>query len=486
MASVSKSVAFSSIATFGSLAISLALVVAVSRILPPAVIGSYVVAFSLIMLIEPVRELQLKSYVVLQPVIDRDAMGPVRFVSFLLSGLALAAAAVAAAIVYRSFRTEAVGNCLVLMACGFLFKAWTSPAQGILQSERRFRALAVVTLAAALAKAVITLVLVFRGWGAEALAIGQLTEFILEMSVVGLVNREIRWAPARAAGARDILRFCSQFGGAQLAGQMSAALDGVLIGAFQGLAPAAIYNRGNRIIRIFRSGIEGAILPIALTEFAAAEGDRNRLREKYLVALGALTGLSWPALAAAIVLAGPLILGLFGPNWGEAVHLAQILAVGAIIHAASALSQQVHVSVGEAKLLLKRESYLSALRIALLVITATISVEAVAYGFVAMLAMSFVVNQGLLRRSFAITAGDFLRATWKSAAVALIVGGAAWAALQWRPSQMGDALALMVFGSLSAAVWAIGLFALRHALYAEVVRIVGRRLAQRTIRAEEL
>ncbi len=476
MASVRKSVALSSIATFGNLAISLGLVIFVSRMLPPAVVGSYVVAFSIILLIEPVRDLQLRSYIVLRPEIDRAAMKPVYFFSMAASALALAAGSIAAAIVYRSFESDAVGNCLMLMSCGFAFKAFSTPAQGLLQRERRFRALAAITLGSGLVKAAVTLTLVYRGWAAESLAIGQLVEYALETLAVGLIARDLRWVRPRSQGAGSILRFCAQFGGAQLASQVSAALDGVLIGSFHGLAAAALYNRGNRIIRTFRSGIEGAILPIALTEFAAMREDRTRLREQYLRAVGALTGISWPVLMASLVLAGPLILGLFGPRWGGAVYLAQILAVGAIIHAASALSQQIHVSAGEARLLLKREVYLSAFRIVILLITVQISTVAVAYGFVVMLAVSFVVSQTLLRKSFGITLTDFVRATWKSAAVAIAVGIVGRVALLGRPAGMGDALALLVFGSVCAAVWALALLMVRHPLFDEFMHVAGPRL----------
>ena len=472
MTSVKKSLVLSSVSTFGNLAISLGLVIVVSRLLPPAIVGSYVVAFSIILLLEPIRELQLQSYIVLQPAIDRAIVGRVQFLSLVLSLLAILAAGIAALIVYRSFAFATVGNCLLIMAGGFLFKAWATPAQGLLQRARNFRALALVTLGTGLAKVAITLALVFRGWGAEALAIGQFAEYALQSTALAAVERDLRWVRPRTDGTREILRFCSQFGGAQLAGQFSAALDGVLIGSFQGVAAAALYNRGNRIIRTFRSGIESAVLPIALTEFSAAREDRSLLREKYLLAVGALTGLSWPMLVAAIVLAGPLVLGLFGPEWGEAVYLAQILSIGAIIHAASALSQQLHGSAGEAALLLKRETYLSAFRIFLLMVTARISTAAVAYGFVLMLAVSFVVNQGLLRRSFGITAADFVRATWKSAIVSGAVGLAGGFALRWRAATMSDELALLVFGALCAGVWALGLFLVRHLLAEEVTRLV--------------
>ena len=480
MTSVKKSLVLSSVSPFGNLAISLGLVIIVSHLLPPVIVGSYIVAFSIILLIEPIRELQLRSFIVLQPEIDRDMMGRVHFLSLALSILAFLAAGIAAAIVYRSFSSAAVGNCLLIMAGGFLLKAWATPAEGLLQRARNFRALAIVTLGTGLAKLAITLLLVFQGWGAEALAIGQFAEYALQPLALAAVGRELRWARPRSDGTPEILRFCSQFGGAQLAGQVSAALDGVLIGSFQGVAAAALFNRAARITKTFRSGIEGAVLPIALTEFAASRGDRTLLRERYLLAVGALTGLSWPMLAGAIVLAGPLVLGLFGPQWNQAVHLAQILAVGAIIHAASALSQQVHVAAGEAALLLKREAYLSAFRIVLLVVTARISTAAVAYGFVLMLAVSFVVNQGLLRRSFGLTTADFCRATWKSALVSVAVGLAGAFALMWRPVAMSDELALLVFGSLCALVWTAGLFVVRHPLFDEVARVLSnkRRLAR--------
>ncbi|WP_427966484.1 oligosaccharide flippase family protein [Altererythrobacter sp.] len=474
MARVGKSVIQSSLANFGSLAISLALVVVVSRILPPDVIGAYVMAFAVLMLIEPLRDLQLKSYLLMQDRIDAEVLGPARFVA-LANTLAAVVACLLLALVLRSaYDSPAVGNCLAIMGLGLLARPWAQTAEAVLAKAYRYGAIAQVKLGAVLLKVAVTLGLIARGYGAEALAWGAFAEFACELASLGMIGRDLRFVMPSRRGSAEVFRFCSQFGGAQLFGGLGGTIEPLMIGTFQGLAWTAFFNRANRLVRTLRSGIEQAIHPIVLTGFAGANGDRVAMRRDYLRTIALMTGVVWPALACFAVLADPVILGLFGPQWGKSILLGQILALGGIVHAATALSQQLHAAAGEARLVFRREAGLTLLRFVILGLTVTISTTAVALGLLAMLVVSFFVNQHLLQRSFGMTYGAFARAVWKSAAAALLVALAAHLALGALSGGMSRLAMLGALVPVAGVVWLAALALLRHPLLHEMRQLVAR------------
>lgn len=470
MPAVKKSVALSVFSTFGSLAISLALVIIVSRYLPPAVIGSYILAFAVITFIEPIRELQLPSYVIRCDTVDREVLRPVAWVGLMTSLAALGVSLVGSLAFYLTYDTPAVATCLLIMAAGFILRPLTVTPMSLLARDMRYDAIAKVKLGGAAIKTAVTLVLLFGvGLEAEALAFGILAEIAFELIALPMISRELRWIVPSWRNSGEVFRFCLEFSGAQLANRTSVSLAQILIGSWQGLAVVAFYNRGKSLVSIFRSGVERAILPIALSEFSRSKTDRAGVKTAYFSAIGALTGLSWPSLICLAVLARPLILTLFGPNWEPSILISQVLTLNAIVFAATALSQQAHAALGQTRILLKRETFMAVPRLTVLFLTAPIGAEAVAWGLLAVGCLQFVVNQRLLSRSLDFRFGEFLGAVWKSAAVAVVAGAVAFVSMTYLPLVDQPWQQLLLHGGVAGIAWLAAMVAVRHPLLGHAV-----------------
>jgi O-antigen/teichoic acid export membrane protein len=252
----------------------------------------------------------------------------------------------------------------------------------------------------------------------------------------------------------------------------------MLLGAWQGLAATALFNRGNTLVRFFRSGVENAIQPIALSEFTRNRDDPVALKNAYFTAVGLLTGISWPALACFIILSRPMILTLFGPRWVGATELAQILSVGAMIFAATALAHQLHGAVKQTRLLLYRESAMQLPRIAILFATAPISSEAVAWGLVAVIFLASIVTQKVLQNAITFRTLEFFKALHKSALVTIGTALATLAAIEINEYPLRPWQEFFGFGAVAAVAWVCCLWATRHPLYVEAVGLLRRRAAR--------
>lgn len=468
MARVGRSVVQSAFANFASIGVAIALVIIVSRLLPPDVVGVFVMAFAVVFFIDQLREFQLPSWVARLPELNAAAMGPVRSMALATTALAMLASLAAAAVFHFAFREGEVATCIAIMTVGFALRPWSQPAMALLARDMRYGAIAGVKLAASATRLVVTLGLIlYASMGAEALAWGVVAEFTLEAVSIAFIRAEFRFSAPARTGLRDIIRFCSQYTLATTLIQVAVALAPLLIGGYQGLAMAALYNRGTAVTRLLRSGVERAVLLIAMTQFAKVGTDLARLRATYGSGLGMLTSVSWPALAVFVILAEPVVLILFGKEWAGTVPLAQVLGLAAIVQGATALSHQVHASLGNTARIMRRESIDQTLYILVVVATAPISALAVVYGMLAMSFVSFALHFTLLRREIALGPADYLAFVWRSVFVTStsIAGLSAALILLDRTPETFIELGLAVFAAASG--WTAGALLVRSPLIGE-------------------
>lgn len=476
MGSTRKSVAYSTLANFGSQALTLVLLIFSARWLHPAEIGAFAVAFSVILLLEPLREFQLVAYVIQSPAVDRMQMRRVQFVGMVVSLVGLLVCAVAVVAMRAGFDKAEVGNLLLIMSATFLIKPIAQPATAVLSREMRFGAIAAIKIVGVLLKVGLTIGLFLAGLRAEALAIGYIAEIACELAAVALVPGEYRLPLPMVSGSRAIWSFCSRASGAQLMNRLSTSAVDLLVGSYLGLIAAGFFNRANSLVRAFRSGLESAIFPIAISVFARANrADKSETRLAYLGAITLLTGISWSALGLFVVLANPLVHAAYGSRWEAIIPVSQVLALSGMVYAATALSQTLLASVGAVDALLKRETFIQIPRLAILFVTTQFDIMTVAWGTVASMVVALVVNQGLIGALTGMSYRNLGAALYKSAALAILTCTAAGLSLL-ALEQVTASPILLLAGSVPVAgiAWLVGIFALQHPLRDELRKIAGR------------
>lgn len=420
-AKVGRSVVQSTAANFASIAVSVALVVIVSRLLPPETVGSFVMAFAVVFFIDQLREFQLPSYIMKLDRLDAVAMGSIRAVAMLTSALAVIGVVAAASFFRIISGEELVANCLAIMALGFVLRPWSQPALAILGRDLRYGVIASVKFAAAAVRLSVTLYLIVScEMGAEALAWGVVAEYTVEAVGIAFIAPDQRFSSPSRDGINEVFAFCSRFTVATTLIQMSVAAAPLLIGGYHGFAMAALYNRATAVTRLLRSGVERAVLLIAVREFSRDRGDLARLKQRYLAGLGMLTSVSWPALACFAFLSEPIVLLLFGTEWAGTAPLASVLAVAGIVFAAGALSQQVHAALDRPDTILKREAVIQTVQIAMLVSVAPLGAMAVVLGMLAMSVVTLGFQLVLLRQEIALGVGEYWRAIGRSVVLCLV------------------------------------------------------------------
>lgn len=471
--SISKSVG----TTIVVQAVSLALVIIVSRLLPPADIGAYVLAFAIATVLEPLRELQVRSYILVADEISPAALAPVRMLALVATAGTTILSLGIAWVLWASYVDPAAGNCMAILTLATIFRPFSQPAQAILQRGMRYGAIAGTRVGGTILGAILSLAMVYSGFGIESLAWGVVLQYAFEATAIAMVRPELRFGPISRHGMRKVFTFCAQLSGVQLLTRSIANVEPMLIGFFLGLSATAFYNRGNRLIRTVRTGVEEALLPIALAEFSRNKNDKELVGADFLRAVSRLTGVLWPGFAALGLLAEPTVLLMFGDQWKASVPVAQILSIGGIIYVLTAISQQAHASIGETALLLKRESWISPIRVIILLIAVQFSIVGVAIGMVILIALSTGVNIRMLRSSFGLSLGDIALAVRTSLAVTILTIGVLVIADHYLLHDLPHWQRLGLAGSIALPAWIASIVVTRHPLASFMMAIMRRRPA---------
>lgn len=480
MTSTRKSIAFSTVANFSSQAFSLLLLVVTSRWLFPAEIGAFAMAFAVIMLVEPLREFQLSTFVIKAKEIDRTLMRAVQFVGITVGAICLVGALLAAWVMRESFESPLAGELLALLSLSFVIRPISQPAVAVLSREMKFGFLARLRIFAAALKVALTIGLLMFGLRAEAMAIGYLAEVACDLAAIAKVDRTFRFPWPSPRNSREVWAFSARVSGAQALNRGASSIGDLMVGSFLGLAAAGYYSRGSSLVRAFRSGVEGAVLPIAIAVFSkAVRSSEQTPKHAYLAGITFLTGFGWPVLGVLAVAAHPLIVVAYGGRWLAVPPVVQVLALGGIIYLASTLTQTVLASIGAVKALVQREVFIQLPRLVLLFIGVQFGIVACAWAMTASMAVALLVNQHLVARELKTDWTDLLRALRPSAGVLLGTCLPTFAVKELASTLTESQIAILL-ATLSAAgvFWLSSIFAVRHPFSEEVRRLTARAKGQ--------
>lgn len=479
MSVLSRSISKSLGTTVIRQAVTLGLVVIVSRLLSPSEIGAYVLAFGIMTFLEPMRELQVRAYVLVADEVTPEYLAPVRMLAFATTALVGVLSLLIAGLLWALFEDPAAGNCMAILALATVFRPFSQPAEAVLQKRMRYGAIAGMRLGGIVLGAIASLGLIFSGFGIESLAWGIVLQYACETSAIAMVQRELRFGPISSEGIGEVWKFCARFSGVQLLTRSIANIEPMLVGFFLGLSATAFYNRGNRLIRTVRTGVEEALLPIALSEFSRLKAQRELIGDAFLRAISRMTGVLWPVFAALALMAEPAVLFLFGDQWGPSVPIAKILSIGGMVYVLTALSQQAHASIGETALLLKRESWISLIRVVILLVAVQFTIEAVAVGILLLLAISCSVNVYMLQRSFGLRLDAIISAVAPSFGVAVLVFSILAAADHFLFAGLPHWQKLGLAGLIAMPTWSAGIVVMRHPLTADFLAIFRAKSAEK-------
>ncbi len=328
---VRRALAFSYIEKYGSFLLSLVSTAVISRLLKPADIGVFAIGMSLVGVVAVIRELGVSTYLVQEAQLNETRIRAA-FTLAVMMGASLCVLLLAVSVpAGRFYKDPTVTTIVAILALNFALTPLGSVSQSLLMRELRFSTLTWIRLAQSAILAGGSVALAELGWGPLSLAWAA----VVSGAANSIISLWIRPHPMRLTFDRSELRRVFSVGGPATAvnvvDEVVNSLPELVLGRTQTLAAAGLFSRGRGMSQMAHQLLARAAGPVFLAVFAERQREGAPLAPLYAKATACVLGLGWVALAMLVVLAEPVVRGLFGANWLAVVPVMRWLSVAAAV-----------------------------------------------------------------------------------------------------------------------------------------------------------
>lgn len=475
MNSVRKSIAYSLFSSNAVTALQFFGSLAIARLLTPEQIGIFSVASVVIALAQILRDMGASGYVIQVETLTRELLQSA-FGLALLSALGIAAfLGLASGYIADFYGEPGVQQVMLVLALNFALTPFGALTVACLRRDMRFKAIAALDCASALVSLATSVSLALLGQGAVSLAWGAVAGTLA--TVIGTIRLRpayLPWLP-RFRGMRPILGFGSITTASSILYYLGMNATDLILGKLAGMSAVAYFNRAASLNRFFGNMITKAIGPVLLPALAELKRQGRDIGQTFNHSTRLLTGVVWPVYAMIAVLAEPLVLTLFGPQWESAVPLVPYIALTALLSSTFTMCGACYTALGRPGLNLMVETIHLPIKVGVIVWLAPSGILAVAQSWPAVTLAGAVVHQILLRRQLGIGFATLAAHLWQSLLVTLGSAGAGYLAARLLAGLNSTfRLELMLLGGFcgAALAWLATLFLSRHPLVGELKRIV--------------
>ncbi|KQT51004.1 hypothetical protein ASG43_07105 [Aureimonas sp. Leaf454] len=338
----------------------------VARLLVPADFGLFSLAAGVLLIFDALTDLSLSNAIVQMKDPQRSAYDTA-FTLNVIRGVILAMAVVGTAAPFASYYGDPrLEDLLTFLAIVPLVRAFVSPRLAHWQRELNFRPQFWTEASGTFSAFLVSVAIAVATRSYWALAAG-----LVASPVVAVVLSYIA-APYRPrfsiASWRDIIAFSSWLTLANGVNTLNWQADRFFIGSRLGTSVLGQYTVGNTLASLPTNTPVVPIMQALYSGFAKISNDLPRLRAAYLFSQSAVLAIALPISILVSVLAEPIILIALGPEWHISVVVVQYLAPVFAIQMMAGPAQSIAMVSGQTKQLLKRDLWMLAIRLPLIVI----------------------------------------------------------------------------------------------------------------------
>ena len=441
---------------------TLAIGIALARILGPEEFGTYAVAMVALTAVLSFNELGVSLAIVRWPGHPREIAPTVATISVGASLLIYLVCFFGAPAFAAAMGDPEAVPVVRLLTAAVVISGLVATPVAMLQREFRQGRKMIADQVSTWASALTSIGCAVSGLGAMSLAIGHLTGTVLgAVLFIAFAPRDVRLGFDRERAAA-LLRFGLPLAGSSIIVFAVANVDRIIVGAVLGPVPLGVYvlasNLSNWPISVFSAPVR-AVAPAAL---ARLQHDPAAMRRTFLSTAALLASVTLPVCVLLAAAADPLIHFVYGTAWQAAAAVLPWLGLLAMLRIIFELVYDYFVVLASTRVVFTVQVIWLAVLVPAVFAGAHLAgpAGAAAGQFAVALAVVLPIYLRELHR-VGVPAGAFGRRLMLPAAGALVVGAIAWAA---GAAITTDLLALLVAGTASAAVMGLLVFRLRSTL----------------------
>lgn len=442
----------------------------VSRLLTPAEVGLFMIASSLVILIEAFRDFGVAAFLIQEPELtDELTRSAVTVITLMSLGLGLCVY-LGADLLGGLYDNADLAGLIRIAALGFLVAPLSNPLLALLRREMNFAAVARISIAAALVNATTTIGLAMAGFGAYSFVWGSVLAACTN-ALGALICRPHWWIFRPSLRHwRRVVPFGAWSSVITVLGMLFDAMPRLILGRFLGFSAVGLFARAVSLTQLPDRVLLSAAQPVILPALSARARSAQGMTEPYLLGLSYISALQWPALLGLALLADPMVRLLLGPQWLEVVPLLRIVSLSALALFPVYLAYPVLVAVGRVREMALVSLITLPLSIAVILTAAQVSLTAVAWSLFVVNPLQAGVMLWFVRRYVPFRWGELAAVLRRSLTVTLAAAACpGLMILSFGVSLGAWQTGLAIAGS--AAGWVAGLILIGHPIAAELGRL---------------
>jgi O-antigen/teichoic acid export membrane protein len=239
------------------------------------------------------------------------------------------------------------------VSASFVIASLGATHAALLHRQMDFRTIGIRVSASTVVGSVVGVALAASGAGAWSLIAQHLCIGVVSTALLWL---SIPWRPRLAYSRRslsDLGSFGGKLFGVRLLDYARLNGDKLLVGRVLGSVALGTYTVAFNVVLMPLARMLGAAMDTVLPAFSRLQDDRERMASAWLRVNRLASAVFVPALVGLAVVAPDFVTVLLGDRWSDVSSLLQILAVGVIAQAVSALGIQVLTALDRTSALLR-------------------------------------------------------------------------------------------------------------------------------------
>lgn len=453
----------------------------IARLLTPYEMGVFAVAVAVVGLLSLLRTLGLSSYLVRAAKLDEAMLATTFTINAAIAALISILIVGLSAVGEAALNEPGVQRLLLVMALLPLIGIFEFlPAAGI-EREGNFRIISWISIIRSIVSNAIILCFAFAGFSYMSLAYGQIASSLVGLIAINVVGRRHVRLRLGFFNWREIMKFGLHMLAISGVSALTSRLAELLMGHLLGLSALGIYSRASGLNGMLWENVHIVVARVVFVDFSEQRRKGIALRASYLRIVQVVTALLWPAFAGMAVIAGPLVMTLYGSAWIDAALPLSLLSISAIVLVSITMTWEIFVVCEETGRQARFEFMRASAGLVMFAAGCWLSLTAAAVARVGEAIFAVMLYRPHLERMTGTQPKDFTPIYVQSAALTLLAIAPAIVTMtlfSWSPEVPIGAVACSVF--LGVVAWLAGLFALRHPVSDEIRTLVSRILPGRT------
>lgn len=467
MSSIHRSIFFSALERYGSLALLFASTAVLSRLLAPDEFGIYAVISAIVTVITSAfQEFGGANYLIQKESLSRQNIRTAFTITFCISIMIGATLFMGRDALVWFFKQNGLQAGIAVSTLSFALTPFSVTVSALFRRDMEFGKLAIYNLAANFASIAVSIALAVLHYSFMAPIWGTFAGNVVLTVLLIASCKDMRIFRPSLLEYPDVIKFGLYSGAISIINVFYNLAPQIFLARILDFAAVGLYSRAIGVTQAFDKLVGQVLSPVIMPAIFAQRKTGADLKRIYLDAISLLTAVHWPFLAFMAILAQPIILIWLGPTWLEIVPLVRMMCIAYLSLFAACLTYPILVAVGSVRDALV--SSLISLPPSLLVIFAAsfFGVKAVAASALLTLPFQAAVAIYFISRHLDIRSSDLVRATFKSGIVALCCSAAAAVcALMVEFGMLGPILGLGLACASTTICWFASMAMTEHPLF---------------------